>query len=91
MAEDDDLWTFDVESVSKISPDPADEEGEVTYSVVFNVNGPDAMAEVEIFVTDVPDPALIITLAMATLHAALAAWARITLGRRIANDDGVPG
>ena len=88
--DDDDLWTFDVESVSKISPDPADEDGEITYAVVFNVNGPNASAEVEVFVTDVPDPALIITLAMATLHGALAAWARITLGRRIANDTGRP-
>ena len=78
-----------MESVSKISGELPD--GEVTYAVVFNVHGPDASAEVEIFVTDVPDPALIITLALATLHGALAAWARITLGRRIANDDGLPG
>ena len=91
MVGDDEPWTFDVESVSKISPDPTDAEGEVTYAVVFNVSGPDASAEVEVFVTDVPDPAVLIVLAMATLHAALAAWARITLGRRIANDDGVPG
>ena len=86
--EDDELWTFDVESVSKISPDPTDAEGEVTYAVVFNVSGPDASAEGEVFVTDVPDPVVLIVLAMATLHDALAAWARITLGRRIANEDG---
>ena len=90
MADEDDdgAWTFDLERVSKISPDPADEEGEVSYAVVFNVNGPDAMAEVEVFVDGVPDPALIVTLAMAHLNVALAAWARITAGRRVADDDG---
>ncbi len=87
MAEGDEFWTFDVESVSKITGEPPDDD-DVTYAVVFNVTGPDANAEVEVFVTGPPDPGQIITLAMATLHAALAAWARITSGRRIANDDG---
>ena len=91
MAEGDEAWTFDVQSVSRVEPAPGEIDDVVTFAVVFDVSGPDANAEVEIFVTDVPDPALIITLAMATLHEALAAWARITLGRRIANDDGVPG
>ena len=89
MVGEDDLWSFDVESVSKITGEPPDDD--VTYAVTFNVTGPDANAEVEIFVTGPSDPALIITLAMATLHDALVAWARITLGRRIANDDGVQG
>lgn len=85
MADDD--WSFDVQSVSRISPDPIDDDGTVTFAVVFDVAGPDASAEIEVFVTDVPDPAQIIVLAMSTLHEALAAWARITLGRRIANDE----
>ena len=80
-----------MESVSKISPDPTDEDGEVTYAVVFNVNGPNASAEIEVFVEGSPDPAQLITLAMSQLHEALAAWTRLTLGRRIANDDGGPG
>lgn len=87
---DDDLWTFDVESVSKISGEPPDDD-DVTYAITFNVNGPYANAEVEVFVSGPSDPALLITLAMAKLHEALAAWARITLGRRIANDDSMPG
>ena len=87
LGDQDEPWTFDVESVCKISPDPTDDDGEVTFAVVFNVSGPDASAEIEVFVTDIPDPSLLITLAMAKLHNALAAWARITLGRRIANDD----
>ena len=37
-----------------------------------------------------PDPVQLIALAMSHLHFALAAWARLTLGRRIANDPGVP-
>lgn len=85
MADDD--WRFDVQTVSRISPDPVDDDGTVTFSVVFDVAGPDASAEIEVFVTDVPDPAQIIVLAMSLLHEALAAWARITLGRRIANDE----
>lgn len=90
LGDADELWTFDVESVSKIIPDPDDDDDDVTYAVVFNVNGPNATAEVEIFVTDVPDPVQLIALAMSHLHFALAAWARLTLGRRIANDPGVP-
>ncbi len=91
MVAGDDLWHFDVESVTRVVPAPDDDKGTVTYSVVFDVTGPDANAEIEVFVTDIPDPAVLITLAMALLHRALSEWTRITAGRRIANDDGVPG
>ena len=87
MADGDGGWTFDVQSVSRITADPDDDDGVVTYAVVFDVDGPDATAEIEVFVTDVPDPAQIIIMAMALLHRALSEWTRVTLGRRIANDD----
>ena len=86
MADEDETWSFDVQSVSRISPDPEDDERSVNYAVVFDVAGPDASAEIEVFVTGVPDPAQIIVLAMSKLHEALAGWTRITLGRRIVND-----
>ena len=87
MADEDELWSFDVEGVSRIVADLLGDD-DVTYAVTFNLTGPDANAEVEVLMTAPSDPAGIIALALATLHAALAAWARITLGRRIADDDG---
>lgn len=87
MAAEDELWRFDVQSVTRVVPAPDDDSGAVTFSVVFDVTGPDANAEIEVYVTDVPDPSVLITLAMAHLHHALDQWTRITSGRRIANDD----
>ncbi len=91
MADEDEGWMFDVQGVVRVSPDPDDAEDGVTYAVTFEVNGPNASAEVEIYVDDAPDPSQIIIMAMSQLHLALAAWARITAGRRIANDAGAPG
>lgn len=88
MAEEDEDWTFTVESVSRISPAPDDDDGPI-FAVTFEANGISAEAEIEVFVVDVPDPSQIITMAMDRLHLALSSWARITAGRRIANDDGV--
>ena len=88
VAGDDGAWTFDVHSVSRIAADPVDDDGERIFAIVFEAKGPGAEGEIEIYVEDVPDPSQIITMAMANLHDALAAWARITAGRRIANDDG---
>lgn len=92
MADEDDVedWTFEVQSVSRISPEPADGEGPI-FAVVFEANGISAEAEIEIFVADVLDPGQIIIQAMDQLHTALSSWARITAGRRIANDDDVAG
>jgi hypothetical protein len=80
-------WTFEVQSVSRISPEPDDGEGPM-FAVVFEAKGLSAEAEIEIFVADVLDPAQIIILAMDQLHRALSSWARITAGRRVANDAG---
>lgn len=92
MADEDEVedWTFIVQSVSRISPDPDDGEGPI-FAVTFETNGISAEGEIEIFVADVTDPAQIIIMAMDQLHRALSSWARITAGRRIANDDDALG
>jgi len=90
MADEDESWTFAVQGVSRISPDPSDEDGAVCFAVVFDCNGPNATAEAEVFIDDVEDEASIILLAMSYLHESFTAWARVTAGRRIAQPQGKP-
>ncbi len=86
MADED--WNYRVMKLERIEADRADHQDDV-FSVDFTLDGPSASAEVEIMVVDPEDEAGIIGMAMSALHAALQAWARVTAGRHVANDDGL--
>lgn len=92
MADDDEIWTYVLQGVSRISPEGLDPDDGAwpTYSVTFDCSGPNFSAEVEVFVDEVVDEAQIIALAMSALHVGFATWARVTAGRHIANDDQTP-
>lgn len=87
----EEVWTFKVQSVSRVSPEFPDEIDGPFYAVTFEANGPDASAEVEVFVPEPVDEAEILREAMSKMHEAFASWARATAGRHIANDPGAPG
>ena len=80
-------WTCTLMNVERISADPEDDGGEDIFEVKFQVDGPNANAEVEIIVSDYVDEANVISIALHTLHVAMREWGRVTENRRIAARD----
>ena len=82
-------WTYRLISLERFDADPEDEDAQDIFAAKFQVDGPDANAEVEIIVSDFTDQANVISIALHTLHTAMTAWARITedrvIGARVAD------
>ena len=82
-------WTYRLMSLERFDADPEDEDAQDIFAAKFQVDGPDANAEVEIIVSDFTDQANVISIALHTLHTAMTAWARITedqvIGARVAD------
>jgi hypothetical protein len=77
-------WTYRLMSLERFDADPEDEDAQDIFAAKFQVDGPDANAEVEIIVSTFTDEANVISIALHTLHTAMTAWARITEDRVIA-------
>ena len=77
-------WTYRLMSLERFDADPEDEDAQDILAAKFQVDGPDANAEVEVIVSDFTDEANVISIAPHTLHTATTAWARITEDRVIA-------
>lgn len=82
-------WTCRMMGVERIMADPTqdDDDLEDIFEVRFQVDGPNANAEVEIVVSDFEDEADVVGIALDTLHRAMKAWGRVTENRRIAARD----
>ena len=80
-------WTYRLVSVERVEADEVDDDGQDMFAAKFQVDGPDANAEVEIVVSDFADEAHVLGIALDTLHRAMKAWGRITENRRIAARD----
>lgn len=80
-------WTYRLISLERIYVDEVDDDGEDIFAAKFQVDGPNANAEVEITVSDFEDEAHVLGIALDTLHRAMKAWGRITENRRIAARD----
>ncbi len=76
-------WSCLLMGVERIIADPEDDDGEDIFSVKFQVDGPNANAEIEIIVSDFTDEAHVISIAQHTLHVAMTMWSRITAERFI--------
>ena len=76
-------WTYRLLSVERIEADPGDEDTADIFMAKFQVDGPNANAEVEIIVSDHKDEAHVISIAQHTLHVAMTMWGRVTSDRFI--------
>ena len=65
-------WSCLLMNVERIIADPEDDDGEDIFSVKFQVDGPNANAEVDIIVSEAADVE-VVGLALDTLHSALTA------------------
>ena len=74
-------WDVRMTEVQRIEPDPEEDGLDDLFSVSFSVDGPNANAEVEIMVCDAADVE-VVTVALATLHGALLAWADLIQRRK---------
>ncbi len=85
-ADDFELECFDCDSrwlsLERVQAD-AGEEGEGDFTGKFQVDGPDADAEVEIIVSDFTDEAHVVSIAQDTLHVAITMCGRVTSDRFI--------
>ena len=77
-------WTCVLTGLERIAADPEDEDDQDSFSVKFQVDGPNANAEIEIIVADAVDEAHVIAIAQHRLHVATTMWSRITAERFIA-------
>lgn len=80
-------WTYRLLKLERIQADEISDDLEDLFEATFQVDGPDANAEVEIIVSDFEDEAHVLGIALDTLHRAMKAWGRITANRRIAARD----
>jgi hypothetical protein len=82
-------WIYRLMNLERIQADDPDDDGEDIFTAKFQLDGPDANAEVEIIVSDYVDEAEVVPIALDTLHRATKAWARATENRRIAAREGL--
>ncbi len=75
-------WSCLLMNVERITADPEDDDSQDIFSVKFQVDGPDANAEVDIIVSDAAD-AEVVAVAMHTLHVAMTNWAKLLESRRM--------
>lgn len=75
-------WDYRLISLDRVQAD-SDEDGEDYFTAKFQVDGPNANAEVEIIVSDFRDEAHVVSIAQHTLHVALTMWGRVTSDRFI--------
>ena len=80
-------WTYRLLMLERVQADELEEDLQDIFTAKFQVDGPDANAEVEIIVSDFVDEANVLSIALHTLHVAMRAWGRITENRRIAARD----
>ena len=76
-------WTYRLMNLERIQADEIDDDGEDIFTATFQVDGPNANAEIEIIVSDYVDEANVVSIAQHTLHVALTMWSRITAERLI--------
>ena len=74
-------WSCLLMSVERITADPEDDDLEDIFAVKFQVDGPNADAEIEITVADAADIE-VVAVALDTLHGALMAWADLIQRRK---------
>ena len=82
-------WSYRLLKLERIQAEAEDEDGQDIFAATFQVDGPNANAEVEIIVSDFIDEALVVSIAQHTLHVAATMWGRVTADRLIgarAND-----
>ena len=75
-------WSCLLMNVERITADPEDDDGQDIFAVKFQIDGPDANAEVDIIVSDAAD-AEVVAVALHTLHVALTNWAKLIERRRM--------
>lgn len=76
-------WTYRLLSLERVEADEIDDGGEDIFTAKFQVDGPNANAEIEITVSDHTDEAHLISIAQHTLHVARTMWGRVTSDRFI--------
>ena len=76
-------WTYRMLKLERIQAEAEDEDGQDIFAATFQVDGPNANAEVEIIVSDFIDEAHVVSIAQHTLHVAATMWGRITADRLI--------
>ncbi len=74
-------WSYRLLSLERIQAEAEDEQD--IFAATFQVDGPNANAEVEIIVSDFVDEALVVSIAQHTLHVAATMWGRVTADRLI--------
>ena len=79
-------WTYRLMSLERVQADEVDDLDDI-FTATFQVDGPDANAEIEIIVSDADDEAEVVAVALDTLNRAMTAWGRLTENRRIAARD----
>ncbi len=75
-------WSCLLMGVERIIADPEDDDGEDIFAVKFQVDGPNANAEMDIIVSDAADLE-VVAVALDTLHGALLAWADLIQRRKV--------
>ncbi len=76
-------WTYRLLSLERVEADEIDDDGQDIFTAKFQVDGPNANAEIEITVSDHTDEAHVISIAQHTLHVAMTMWGRVTSDRFI--------
>ena len=75
-------WSCLLMNFERITADPEDDDSQDIFSVKFQVDGPDASAEVDIIVSDAADVE-VVAVALHTLHVAMTNWAKLIESRRM--------
>ena len=80
-------WSYRLLKLERIQADEIDDDGQDIFEATFQVDGPNANAEIEIIVSDYVDEANVVSIALHTLHVSMRELARATENRRIAARD----
>ena len=75
-------WDVRLTEVQRIEADPDDDDLEDLFAVKFEVDGPNANAEMDIIVSDAADVE-VVAVALDTLQQALVAWADLIQRRKV--------
>ena len=78
-------WSYRLLKLERIQAEAEDEDGQDIFAATFQVDGPNANAEVEIIVSDFTDEAHVVSIAQHILHVAATMWGRVTADRLIAD------